>query len=212
MNFFSLIKKEGIHPAPKKKVIPAKEFSTLVEAADILKQAKKEEIEFRLEVAQECEKLKEQAETAGFEEGLKRWNLQLEVLEREVEELRHEIENSLVPLALAAVKKIIGKELETKRETVVDIIATALKTVSQHRRITIYVNQADLDMVETNRPKIKQLFEHLETLTIAPREDVTEGGCIIETEAGIINAQLENQLAALEAAFRTFFQNHRKGE
>ena len=30
------------------------------------------------------------------------------------------------------------------------------------------------------------------------------GGCLIETEAGIINAQLENQWRSLEAAFKAY--------
>lgn len=210
MSFFTLIKKEEVRAAPQKKVIPSKEFATLATAEEILKKVKQEEVDYRLQVASECEGLKEKAEDAGFQEGLQRWNRQLALLEKEVKEMRQEIENSLVPLALAAVKKIIGKELKTHRNTIVDIIATALKTVGQHRRISIYVNQSDLDTVEEHRPFLKKLFEHLETLTIAAREDVAEGGCIIETEAGIINAQLENQLGALESAFRSFFQNHKK--
>ena len=69
------------------------------------------------------------------------------------------------------------------------------------------MNQIDLDRVEEQRPKLKALFEHLESLAITARGDVQPGGCIIETELGIINAQLENQLQALEAVFRNFFQS-----
>ena len=57
---------------------------------------------------------------------------------------------------------------------------------------------------------MKSLIEHLESLSIMARPDIQQGGCVIETEAGIINAKLENQLMALEAAFRSFFQNRKK--
>jgi type III secretion protein L len=207
MKFFTLIQQEGVHPAPKrKKIIPAEEFSTLVEAEEILHKVQQEEIVFRMDVAKECETLKEEAEAFGYEEGLKRWAKQLRQLEEERRKIRQEIEQSLVPLALAAVKKIIGKEISLKPQTVVDIIATALKTVSQHRRITLYVNPTDLDLIEAQRSRLKALFEHLETLSIVPKEDVAAGGCNIETEAGIIRAQLEDLLGALESAFRQFFQ------
>ncbi len=212
MKFFSLIEKEDVHIAPEKKTIPAKEFSKLTSACDLLKQTKKEEAAYRELIAQECESLKEQAELAGFKEGLQRWNAQIELLDQEIKSVRKEVENSLVPLALTAVKKIIGQELETHPDTVIDIISTALKAVTQHKKIKIYVNPTDHELVEKARPDLKKLFEHLESLTISSREDITEGGCVIETEAGIINAQLDNQFTALEIAFQTFFQNQKKKE
>lgn len=210
MSLFTLIEQDEIHLAPETKVVPAEAYSKLVDAASIVAKTKEEEISYRTLVAKECETLKELAAEAGFEEGLKRWNSQLELLETEIKKVRHEMENALVPFALTAVKKIIGKELETHPDTIVDIVANALKTVLQHRRITIYVNQLDIEQLEAQRPRLKSLFEHLESLSIASREDIQQGGCIIETEAGIINAKLENQLLALEAAFRNFFQNRKK--
>lgn len=208
MSFFTLLKEGAIHVAPQKKVIPAEEFSTLMSAAEVKNRATEEALTYRKEVALECEKIKEQAQKEGFEEGLKRWNAQIAFLEKEVLNVRKEMETTLVPLATAAVKKIIGKELELKPETIVDIVATALKTVSQHHRIAIYVNRADLEIVEEARGRLKEIFEHLHSMSISARDDVESGGCIIETEVGIINAQLSNQLQALEAAFHAFFQNH----
>ena len=210
MKFFSLIEKKEVHIAPEKKTIPAKEFSKLVEADSILKQIKEEELAYRKRVLQECEALKEQADLVGFEEGLKRWNNQIELLDREIKDIRQKMENSMVPLAMTAVKKIIGKELETKLDTIVDIISSALKAVTQHKKIKIFVSPAEYDTIETARPRLKELYEYLDSLTIVPRKDIGEGGCIIETEAGIINAQLESQLKALEAAFHTFFKNQKK--
>lgn len=212
MNLFSLIEQGDIHLAPNSKVISSEDFSKLINATEIIAKTKEEEIAYRISIARECETLKELAETAGFEEGLKRWNGQLELLEAEIKKVRQEMENALVPFALTAVKKIIGKELETRPDTIVDIVANALKTVLQHRRITLYVNQLDLEQLEAQRPRLKSLFEHLESLSIVPREDIQQGGCMIETEAGIINAKLENQLLALETAFRNFFQNRKKGK
>jgi type III secretion protein L len=37
-------------------------------------------------------------------------------------------------------------------------------------------------------------------LSLRDRSDIQPGGCIIETEGGIINAQLENQWRVLENA------------
>ncbi|MEZ5315291.1 MAG: HrpE/YscL family type III secretion apparatus protein [Chlamydiales bacterium] len=212
MKFFTLIKGEEIHIGTDTKVIPAKEFSKLVQGSMLLKRVKKEETLYRKDVTKECEVLKENAELAGFEEGLARWNNQILWLDEEIKNVRKEIESSMVPIALTAIKKIIGHTIETDHETVVDIISTALKAVTQYKKIKVFVNPSDYEIIQKARPHLKNLFEHLESLVISSREDITEGGCIIETEAGIINAQLESQLKALGTAFTTFFQNQKKEE
>lgn len=203
MKFFSLTETSEVHVAPDTKVIPAEEFSTLQEAHSLLEKAKLEAAKHKVEV-------EESAKKQGFEEGQSAWSEQIALLEQEIKTVRNEMEKAMTPLAITAVKKILGKELEMKPKAVVDIICTALKAVSQHRKVTLYVAPAELDLVESERGQIKNLFEHLESLSIAPREDIHEGGCIIETEAGIINAQLDNLLKTLEEAFQTFFTTQKK--
>lgn len=199
--FFTLIHGESVHVAPQTKVIPAEAFSTSLDAIEVLEKVKKDAEQYRLEVAAECEKLKEQAQREGFEEGFKKWMDTIARLEEEIAKVRGDMEKVLVPVALKASKKIVGREIEQSPSAIVDIVSNTLKAVSQHKQITIYVNKKDIDALETNRSRIKQLFESLEVLSIRERADITPGGCIIETEAGIINAQLDNQWRILENAF-----------
>ena len=212
MKFFSMIQGEKVHLAPGKKVIPSEEYSKLVEANELLEKVHLEIADFRKQAAQEAEKLKEDFSQKGFEEGLKKWNLQIQLLEKEIANVRSETQKSLVPLAMAAVKKIIGREIELKPETTLEMISTALKAVSHHKKITLYVNKNDLEIVEQNRPRLKALFDHLQSLTITTRDDIEPEGCIIETESGIVNVGLTNQLAALESAFQSFLGQHEKKE
>lgn len=44
-------------------------------------------------------------------------------------------------------------------------------------------------------------------LLLSPKASVSPGGCIIETETGIVNAQLDVQLAALEQAFSAILKH-----
>lgn len=199
--FFTLIKGESVHIAPDTKILPAEAFSTLASGIDVLEQVKKDADAYRLKVTAECEKVKEQAQREGFEEGYKKWAESVARLETEITNVRKEMEKVLVPVALKASKKIVGREIEQSETAIVDIVSNTLKAVSQHKKITIYVNKQDLAALEANRNKLKQLFESLEVLSIRERGDVAPGGCIIETEAGIINAQLENQWRILENAF-----------
>lgn len=204
--FFSLISGKEVRIAPGTKVIPSHEFSTLESANEILKTVKAESFAYKQEVAKEAESTKEFAFQEGFQEGLVSLNTHLFALDAELKGLREDIQKKILPLALKAAKKIIGEELRLHPDRIVDIVLTSLKPVTQHRKIVIYVNKVDLDMLEANKNKIKSIFEHLENLSIQERGDIEPGGCMIETEAGIINAQLENQWRALEAAFESFMK------
>lgn len=199
--FFSLINAGKIRIAPKTKVIPQVDLGQLLNGEELLKAIQQDAEDYRLEVAKECEKLKEKAQAEGYEEGFKTWVEHIAKLEEEIAKVRREFEKVLVPVAMKAAQKIVGKALEESEETIVDIVAQTLKPVTTHKKITIYVNKKDLEALEKNKQRLKQLFESLETFILRERADISSGGCIIETEGGIINAQIENQWRTLEKAF-----------
>lgn len=117
-----------------------------------------------------------------------------------------DLQKQILPLALKAAKKIVGEQLNLHPETIVEIVIQTLAPVLQNHRITIYVNKVDKEILETQKPKIKSILEHVQVLTIQERNDISQGGCIIETESGIINASIENQWRALESAFDKYTQ------
>jgi type III secretion protein L len=77
-----------------------------------------------------------------------------------------------------------------------------IKEVSSNHEIKLYVNRADLEVLEENKEQFKQLFERLDLFSIEERGDVERGSCIIQTEKGILNANLENQFKALKKALK----------
>lgn len=208
--FFSLIHGGSVHVAPETHVIPSDEFSKAVEAHHILEEVKKDALKYRQHVVEEVEKLKEQAQKEGFEEGFKKWIEMIAKAEQEIINVRKETEKVALTVALKAAKKILGRELELSENAIVDIVTTSLKAVVTHKKITIYVNKKELEALEKNREKLKGIFENLEILNLRERSDVAPGGCIIETEGGIINAQLENQWRILENAFNKMMKTQDK--
>ncbi len=206
MKFFSLISNAEVRIAPNTKIIPASEFSILQTAEEILQKVKEEAAHYREDTVIEAEKTKEFAFQEGFQEGLTSLNKHLFALDQELKLLRENIQKKILPLALSAAKKIIGEELRLHPDRIVDIVLNSLKAVTQHRKIIIYVNRVDLQVLEENKSKLKKMFEHLESFSLQERADIEPGGCMIETEAGMINAQLENQWRALETAFESFMK------
>jgi type III secretion protein L len=164
--FFSLIQGNPIHIAPNTKVIPHNEIAMLLDGQEALDQIKKDAEKYREEVSRDCETLKEQAQKEGYEEGFKAWLEHIKLLEDEITKVRNDMQKMIVPIAMAAAKKIIGREVEQKEDSIVDIVSVSLKPVSTHKRITIYVNKKDLEILEKNKPKLKSLFEVLEAFSL----------------------------------------------
>jgi type III secretion protein L len=207
---FSLIYGQPNKISSNKRIIPADTISQLIDAEEILAKVQSDAERYKMDVAKECEKLKESAQAAGFAEGYQTWVEHIAKLEEEIIKVRQDLEKLLIPVALKAAKKIVGREIELSDDTIVDIVSNSLKSVSQHKKITIYVNKKDLDPLEQSRGRLKEIFETLEVLSLRERSDITRGGCVIETEGGIINAQLENQWSALERAFASLMRNQKE--
>jgi len=203
---------DAIHLPPNSKVISTEVFSKIFDAQEMLARVKKDADNYRLEVTAECEKIKEIAHQEGYEAGFKAWAEQLAYLEAEIKKVRSDSEKIVLPVALKAAKKIVGKELEISKSAILEIVTNTLKSVAQHKKIAIYVNKDELEILNENRPKIKNVFENLEALSIGAREDIATGGCVIETERGIINAQIGSRWKLLEDAFESMMKQTAKAE
>lgn len=199
--FFSLMSGDSIFHAPNSKIIPASEISMLQSAMEIIEKVKLDAETYKEQVILETEILKEQAKQEGFEEGFTQWSEQIAKLEEEFNRVYKELEKKIIPLAVKTAKKIVSKEIELSPNVIGDIVSANLKAVSQHKNITIFVNKKDLDQLESIRPQLKKSLESAESLAIRERSDIEQGGCVIETEVGIINAKLENRWKILETAF-----------
>lgn len=204
MKFFSLIFQGEVHPSTDDKVIPAKDFSQLVKANALVKKAEEDVVHAHQEAEKEAQRLKAEAKAEGFQEGLEQFNEHLLAFEATARALRLELQQQIIPIALKAAKKVVATQLELKPDTIVDIVLQALTPAMHSRRVILYVNKEDKEILESHKSKIKTILEQLQTLSIQERADISPGGCIIETEAGIINVTIENQWRALEAAFEKY--------
>lgn len=205
--YFSLIFSGEVHRAEEDKILPEEEYSVLLDAQEVLAKAKEDVKTYLKQNKEECEKVLKKAEEAGFNKGLTEFNKQILLYEQKMKVVEHDLQKTILPLALKAAKKIVGRELETRPDTIVDIVRQTLKPVTQNHHIKIYVNKKDREILEEKKQDLKKSLDQVQTFIIEEREDVSPGGCIIETEAGIINASLENQWRALEAAFEAFMKH-----
>ena len=63
-----------------------------------------------------------------------------------------------------------------------------------------------MKIVGPKKEALKAMFGSIKTFSIEEKEDLESGGCIIQTETGIINASLENQWRVIESAFEAYMK------
>ncbi|MBJ7448906.1 MAG: HrpE/YscL family type III secretion apparatus protein [Parachlamydiales bacterium] len=202
MALFTLMNKQNVDLAPGKKLIAAKDFSTILDSKNLLDQLAEDAKQYKESVVKEMELLSQTAQNAGFEEGLKKWAQQVSYLEEQTKKVKAELEAMIVPAAMTAAKRIVAREMENDPAVIVDIVRQALKSVAHNKLITIYVCKSDMQQLEAQKSKLKEGMEKLENLTLRERDSIPPGDCVIETEEGIVTVQLEKQWQALEAALK----------
>lgn len=110
-----------------------------------------------------------------------------------------DIEQEVLKLSVKIAEKIIGREISHNAETRGEIVLNALRQVRQQEMLTIRVNANDLPLVEQMREKI-DVFGRAKYIDFVADQTVKDGGCVIESESGTIDARLETQLRILENA------------
>jgi type III secretion protein L len=173
------------------------------EAGRIIERAQAEAAEIVHQAELEAEKLKAQAYEQGQAEGRDAAATQLaEVVSKaslRLQQIEAQAEPQLRELAITIARKILGRELEFHPEAVVDIVKQALSEKARQRReIFLRVNPEDLQHIRENKPDLLEVLSRAKEIGIREDPDVAVGGAVIETDAGMIDAQIETQLGVFE--------------
>ena len=81
----------------------------------------------------------------------------------------------------------------------VDIIRQALtEKARQRREIFLRVHPEDMKYVREHKAELLEVLSRAKEIGLREDPDVARHGVVIETDAGIIDAQLETQLAVFE--------------
>jgi len=111
-----------------------------------------------------------------------------------------QLERQCADVIVAALSKVAGPLLGT-REAALGAVAAALRHLKGEQQIHIKVNEADLAVLQAATESLKgALGARLMSLIADSR--VALGGCIIESEVGVLDARIEVQLAAMLESLR----------
>lgn len=168
----------------------------------LLEQARTQAAALLADARVEAERLRTQAAAEGRERGLAAVTELLAGARVQAARAQREAESELRALAVRIAERILGRELALRPEAVVDVAAEALRLSGEPREIVLRVHPDDLAAVERGKPRLLERCHSAHAATLRADESVGRGGCIVETELGVVDARLSTQLDALERALK----------
>jgi flagellar biosynthesis/type III secretory pathway protein FliH len=116
---------------------------------------------------------------------------------------RTEAKDLALVLARKMAEKIVGHAVALDPEILSDIAVQALAAAKvREGGIVLRVHPEDLATMEASRPKWRARIASQLDVTLLGDVSVGRHGCVVESDAGRVDARLETQLAALEQALR----------
>jgi len=145
-----------------------------------------------------------EAELSGQAERLKKLIISVEEGYRR---LLHEGELAMVDLALAIARRFVKAAAVYNSDMIKETIKSAVKLATEKEKVVIRINPDDLEEVKSHQDDIIFIGDGIVRLEVRPDKNIERGGCVIETEAGNIDARNETRFAELDKALKQAYQN-----
>ena len=159
---------------------------------------------------EEAKSIREAASKEGYQEGLEKAKEDISNLRSEIsnfmgakDELFNEIAPDILDISLDIAKKIIKKEVTENPESILGNIKEVLKDLSKEEtKIMLKVNPSQAAFLKERVPEEVSMSGLEAKVIIMPDEEITEGGCILTTTNGVIDATLETQIGIIAEALK----------
>lgn len=111
-----------------------------------------------------------------------------------------ELQAQAVDVAMLAAARIVGDELSARPERVADIVRPLLRRLRRARQVTLRVHPDDRAALESALPALARDTDLAGTVAIEADPALARGGCVVTSDAGVLDARLEVRLDALRDA------------
>jgi flagellar assembly protein FliH len=157
---------------------------------------------------EESENIKKSAFEEGYRQGLEQASKDIENFKDELTNFmnaRSDVFEYIAPdileISVDIAKKIIKKELEADPQVLINTIVDVLKTVSKNEpKITIKVKPQAVQFIKDTIPNITYQYGIEAKISIVADPSIEDGGCVFQTNNGIVDASIDTQLEIIKKA------------
>ena len=107
----------------------------------------------------------------------------------------------ILEISVDIAKSIIKKELETDPQVLINNIIDVLKSVSKsEQKVSIRVKPQAVQFVKDTLPSITYEYGIESKINVIADPSIEEGGCVFQTNNGIVDASIDTQLEIIKKA------------
>lgn len=174
------------------------------QAAETIEKARREAEKLLEQAEQEAEELKAKAQQQGYQDGLQQAAGEAEKIRRQArevlqqaEEIRRQtleqMEQEILNLAVEIAEKFVAAQLKLDPEMTVEVAKEAVQLVKDREQVIIYVNPGEVNIYMQKKEELKQALPEHTALNIIADPQVKPGGCLINTEQGMVDATADSR-------------------
>ena len=196
-----LVNKKELVLQSDRRVVKAADMATVRSAAEIVAAAEAEAARIR----EEAKAAFEEEKRRGYEKGIA--DGKMEIAMQKLDQVdssvafMESVEDKMAEIVMKALKTCVTEIGD--QEMVVQIVRKTMSAVIRTQRsVTLKVSP---ELVETVRARVSELttaFPTIETFDIVEDPCLKGAACVLETEAGVADASVETQLAAIEKSLK----------
>ena len=184
-----------------RRVVKAADVATVRSAAEIVAAAETQAAQIREDAKAAYEEERKKGYDKGIADGKTEIAMQkLDLVDSSVAFMEN-VEEKMSDIVMKALKSCVIEIGD--REMVIQIVRKTMAAVIRtQRQVTLKVAP---ELVETVRSRVSELtatFPTIETFDVVEDPRLKGSACVLETEAGVADASVESQLAAIERSLK----------
>ena len=196
-----LVNKEKFVLASDRRLVKATDVATVRSAAEIVAAAEAEAARIREEAKAAFEAEKKR----GYEEGLAEGKMEIAMQKLDLVDssvaFMENVEQKMAGVVMKALKSFVVEVGD--EEMVVQIVRKTMNAVIRtQRQVTLKVSPEVVGEVRSRVADLRAAYPTIETLDVVEDPRLKGTACLLETEAGVADASVETQLAAIEKSIR----------
>ena len=157
---------------------------------------------------EEAENIKKSAFEEGYRNGLNQANADMEKFRTNLvkflgasREVFEYIAPDILEISIDIAKKIIKKEVDADPQVLIETIVDVLKTVSKNEpKINIRVHPQNAQFIKDSLPTVTYQYGIEAKINIISDPSVEAGGCVFQTNNGIVDASIDTQIEIIKKA------------
>lgn len=185
-----------------RRLVKATDAATVAGAAEIIAAAEAEAAKIREDAKAEFEAERRRGYEKGVNDGKMEIAMQkLELVDSSVAFMEG-VEKKMADIVMKALKTFVV-EIGDK-EMVVQIVRKTLNAVIRtQRQVTLKVAPDMVDTVKSRLAEMRLQYPTVETFDVVEDPRLKGTACVLETEAGVADASVDTQLAAIEKSLQS---------